>query len=105
MSFGRVFHFGRKVFHFFVFKPTDVSGVYVNWGKPDQKQIRRASPEHLRKMGFADGSMGPKVTAACEFAEQTGHCAAIGALDDIEHIVEGRAGTLISTQFENVEYY
>ena len=21
MSFGRVFHFGRKVFHFFVFKP------------------------------------------------------------------------------------
>ena len=22
MSFGRLFHFGRKVFHFFVFKPT-----------------------------------------------------------------------------------
>ena len=23
MSFGRVFHFGRKVFHFFVFKPLE----------------------------------------------------------------------------------
>lgn len=84
---------------------TDVPGVFVNWGTPEQKQIRRASPDHLRALGFAAGSMGPKVTAACEFAEKTGHSAAIGALEDIKDIVDGRAGTLISTDCKEVEYY
>lgn len=84
---------------------TDVPGIFDNWATPKQKQIRFASPDHLRAMGFAAGSMGPKVTAACEFAEKTGHCAAIGALEDIKDIVEGRAGTLISTSCKEVEYY
>jgi carbamate kinase len=39
--------------------------------------------------------MGPKVEAACEFANATGRPAAIGALADIERIVAGNAGTLI----------
>ena len=45
--------------------------------------------------GFAAGSMGPKVAAACQFARQTGHCAAIGNLHDAVNIVRGVAGTLI----------
>ena len=84
---------------------TDVPGIFDNWATPKQKQIRFASPDHLRAMGFAAGSMGPKVTAACEFAEKTGHCAAIGSLEEIKDIVEGRAGTLISTACQEVEYY
>ena len=37
--------------------------------------------------------MGPKVDAAARFVEATGKRAAIGALEDIEKIVEGHAGT------------
>jgi carbamate kinase len=39
--------------------------------------------------------MGPKVEAACDFVERTGGVAAIGALADIEAIVEGRTGTIV----------
>ena len=39
--------------------------------------------------------MGPKVDAAARFVEATGKRAAIGALEDIEQIVEGRAGTTV----------
>ena len=44
---------------------------------------------------FPAGSMGPKVEAACDFVERTGGTAAIGALADIEAIVDGRAGTIV----------
>jgi carbamate kinase len=39
--------------------------------------------------------MGPKVAAAARFVEATGKRAAIGSLEDIEKIVEGRAGTSV----------
>jgi carbamate kinase len=39
--------------------------------------------------------MGPKVDAAVRFVSATGKRAAIGALADIEAIVEGRAGTSV----------
>jgi carbamate kinase len=39
--------------------------------------------------------MGPKVEAACEFVRRTGRRAAIGALDDVEAMVDGTAGTQV----------
>ncbi len=57
---------------------TDASAVYADWGKPTQRQIRRATPEALKAMPFAAGSMGPKVEAACRFATASGKTAAIG---------------------------
>jgi carbamate kinase len=39
--------------------------------------------------------MGPKVEAACRFAEATGRRAAIGALDEAPQIVRGEAGTQV----------
>src|SRR4030095_4068233 len=51
---------------------TDVRAVYADWGKPEQRAIRRASPSALAGTEFAAGSMGPKVRAACSFVEQTG---------------------------------
>jgi carbamate kinase len=72
---------------------TDVDAVYDAWGTPDQRKIDQATPAELRAMSFAAGSMGPKVTAAAQFVERTGRRAAIGALSEIEDIVEGRAGT------------
>ena len=40
-------------------------------------------------------SMGPKVEAACTFVENTGRRATIGALEDIQRMVAGEAGTVI----------
>ncbi|MEL4166634.1 carbamate kinase, partial [Pseudomonas sp. ZS001] len=55
-------------------------------------------------LGFAAGSMGPKVQAACEFARNTGKVAVIGALADIDAIVQGTAGTRISTATAGITY-
>ena len=39
--------------------------------------------------------MGPKVEAACRFAEATGGLAGIGALEDAAAILRGERGTRI----------
>jgi carbamate kinase len=75
---------------------TDADAVYVDWGKPSQKAIRRASPDALAALSFPAGSMGPKVSAACRFATATGKRVAIGALADLDKILAGQAGTTIS---------
>jgi len=74
---------------------TDVEGVFLDWGTPDQRLLRRTTPDELDSYGFAAGSMGPKVEAACTFVRQTGKQAGIGSLADIEGIVAGEAGTII----------
>ncbi|HJS72152.1 MAG TPA: carbamate kinase [Acidimicrobiia bacterium] len=74
---------------------TDVDGVYVDWGTPEQRRLDKATPEELRGYDFAAGSMGPKVEAAARFVERTGKRAAIGGLDHIVDIVEGNAGTQV----------
>jgi carbamate kinase len=74
---------------------TDVDGVYLNWGEPEAQRLDRVSVAELASHEFAAGSMGPKVRAAAMFATNTGHRAAIGALDDIDGIVAGRAGTSV----------
>lgn len=73
---------------------TDVEGVYTDWGKPSQSLIRQIDAPSLRKLTFAQGSMAPKVEAACRFVEKTGKTAVIGALDQIEKVVDGKSGTL-----------
>ena len=75
---------------------TDAAAVFTDFGTPQQKSIHKASPASIRKYKFPAGSMGPKVDAACGFAEKTGKTAAIGALADIAAIVAGNRGTLIA---------
>ena len=72
---------------------TDVKGVYLDWGKPEQRLIGTIPTAELRSHSFPTGSMGPKVEAAIQFVERTGKRAAIGSLEDIEKIVAGEAGT------------
>jgi carbamate kinase len=43
--------------------------------------------------------MAPKVEAACRFVERTGRHASIGALNDLQDVVAGRAGTTVSPIF------
>ena len=66
---------------------TDVDGVYLDWGTPEQRLLSQVTPEELAHYQFAAGSMGPKVEAAARFAAKTGGRAAIGSLADIAGIV------------------
>jgi carbamate kinase len=75
---------------------TDVDGVFLHWGTPDQRQLGRVTPEELAGHQFAAGSMGPKVKAAVRFVTRTGRRAAIGSLTDIAAIVTGDAGTQVA---------
>jgi carbamate kinase len=72
---------------------TDVDGVYVHWGTPQQERLSWVTPAELEKYDFASGSMGPKVAAAARFVSSTGRRAAIGQLEQIAEIVSGNAGT------------
>jgi carbamate kinase len=72
---------------------TDVDGVYLGWGTPEQRRLDRVTPQELAGHEFAAGSMGPKVEAAARFTAKTGQRAAIGSLADIAAIVAGAAGT------------
>lgn len=74
---------------------TDVEAVFIDWGKTTQRAIRKISPQDFKQLEFPDGSMGPKVEAACQFAESTGRSAVIGSLEKIVELIEGTAGTLV----------
>ncbi len=74
---------------------TDVDAVYKDWPGKQASAIRHTSPEEIRKLVFEQGSMSPKVTAACEFAEKTGGFAGIGQLKDASTILARQAGTII----------
>ena len=84
---------------------TDVDAVYLDWGTPARRAIRRTAPVNLRRHHFPAGSMGPKVEAACRFAERTGNVAAIGALGELPDIYAGRSGTTIRMNTNGIEFY
>jgi carbamate kinase len=84
---------------------TDVDAVVDGWGTPSARRIRAGSPAAMRDQGFAAGSMGPKVEAACRFAERTGGWAAIGRLDEVEALLAGEAGTRVDASVEGLEHW
>jgi carbamate kinase len=84
---------------------TDVDAVYENWGKEDERAYRALSPMHAAKLDLAKGSMGPKVQAACAFAQETGNTAIIGNLMQAETMLKGESGTHIASNVKEVTYY
>jgi carbamate kinase len=82
---------------------TDVDGTYTDWGTPEQRLIRRGTPAALRSHGFAEGSMGPKVLAACQFVERTGKRAVIGSMTDTPALLRGEAGTTVTLEADGLE--
>ena len=83
---------------------TDVDAVYADWGTPEQRAIRRASPSALAGTEFAAGSMGPKVRAACSFVEETGGLAVIGSMADTPALLRGEAGTTVALEASGLEF-
>ena len=76
---------------------TDTDAVYQDWGTPEARAIAEANPVDLEALCFPAGSMGPKVAAAVEFAIRTGQDARIGALTNLSRLLDGTAGTRVST--------
>jgi carbamate kinase len=74
---------------------TDVPAVELDHGTPDARPLADVDAAALAEASFAPGSMGPKVEAACRFAERTGGLAAIGALGDAAAILGGERGTRV----------
>jgi len=85
---------------------TDVGGVYLDYGRKEQRIIASVGPAELASCmdSFRAGSMGPKVTAACDFVRQTGQRAAIGALGDFVDMLVGRRGTMVSKDAGKISF-
>jgi carbamate kinase len=85
---------------------TDGGGIWQNYGKPDAREMKMASPEYLlgTKAGKNfPGSMGPKIQAAIDFvthSKKAGAWAAIGDLRDASKIFSNEEGTLVKVDVE-----
>lgn len=85
---------------------TDGGGIWQNYGKPDAREMKKASPEYLlgTKAGKNfPGSMGPKIQAAIDFVQNSkreGAWAAIGDLKDAAKIFNNEEGTLVREDIE-----
>lgn len=80
---------------------TAVENVAINYRKPEQKKLLKASPTEMKHYisegHFAPGSMLPKVEAAITFVEsKQGKISIITSLDKAIEALNGSAGTRIS---------
>ena len=80
---------------------TDVDAVYLDWGLPTQRALGRVTPQFLAQYAFAAGSMEPKVRAACDFVNRTGRPCHIGALGNLDALLEGSSGTTVMADVDN----
>lgn len=80
---------------------SDVNGAAINYGKPNQKMLRRTTvtqmKQYMQEGHFLTGSMKPKVEAIIQFFQKTGNRAIICHLKDIEKALRGEEGTEIIT--------
>lgn len=78
---------------------TDVDGVAIAHGTPQEQWLTVVTVDELHRRAadghFTEGSMGPKVEAACAFVASTGRPAVIANLSDVRSALDGVAGTRI----------
>jgi carbamate kinase len=79
---------------------TEVERVYLNYGKPDQAEMKEVDVDqlrtHQRQGQFPAGSMGPKIEAVIGFLERGGPRSIITSPDALQRALEGHAGTHIT---------
>lgn len=74
---------------------TDVDAVYRDFGTDQSTPLSELTVAEARALEMPAGSMGPKLQAACDFA-QAGGISGIGRLQDAVAILDGSAGTRVS---------
>ncbi|WP_374349959.1 carbamate kinase [Chitinimonas sp.] len=72
---------------------TGVTGVYRHFNEPQAELLPRLQPGMLDAGQLPAGSMGPKLSAAIDFVRQGGQRAAIGSLDQVLALADGRGGS------------
>ncbi len=79
---------------------TAVEKVYLNFGKPDQKDLDKITladaKKYLAEGHFAKGSMEPKIKAVIEYLENGGKKAIITDPPNIMRAINGETGTTIT---------
>ena len=79
---------------------TNVKKVCINFQKPNQTGLNKLTlaqaRKYLKKGEFGPGSMKPKIEAAIRFLKQGGKQVIIGHLNDLQKILNGKAGTMIT---------
>lgn len=73
---------------------TDVDAIYRDFGTERAEAIASLTVGQARALDLPAGSMGPKLTAAADFAEH-GAISGIGRLEDALAILQGTAGTRV----------
>lgn len=78
---------------------TAVEFVYLNFGKENQKPLRRLTVSeavtYLNRSEFAEGSMAPKIQASIEFLQRDGERVIITNPQNLLSAVRGKTGTII----------
>jgi carbamate kinase len=78
---------------------TDVNGVALNYGRPNETWLREVYVDELEKYyeegHFPPGSMGPKVLAAINFVKNVNNVAIIGSLEEAYRVIKGETGTIV----------
>jgi carbamate kinase len=79
---------------------TPVDAVYLNFGKENQRPIRRATlseiKQYLQEGHFKPGSMKPKIEAIIQFLEGGGKKAIITSPENLLKAIRGETGTTIA---------
>ena len=79
---------------------TPVDAVYLNFGKENQRPIRRATlaeiKQYLQEGHFKPGSMRPKIEAIIQFLEGGGKKAIITSPENLLKAIRGETGTTIT---------
>jgi carbamate kinase len=78
---------------------TNIERVYLNYGKPDQKEIAVMSvdeaQDYLNQGQFPPGSMGPKIKAALDYIRAGGREVLITSASHLKAALINRSGTKI----------
>lgn len=78
---------------------TGVEQVAINWGKPDQRTVARATAAEMKawmqEKQFPEGSMGPKIQAALDFLAGGGREVIITLPETAAAALAGHTGTHI----------
>ena len=78
---------------------TDVDYVYINFGRPSQKTLRKLTVneaiKYLKQNQFGEGSMKPKIEASVEFLKKGGKRVLITSPGKLNLALRGKTGTVI----------
>jgi len=90
---------GNQIEADFLLFVTAIDGVYLNFGKENQKIINKMTlndaKKYLEDGHFAEGSMKPKIEAAIKFLENGGKKVVICSIENAQNALEGKNGTTI----------